>query len=153
MKNSVLIGLGGAIITGIIIGVQASISNRGGNLIGPIKTGVLTNLGSGMFALLFIIVTVIWRLQEWRNIPTPTIGMLIFSGGLGLLVVIGVSFSLRYTGATAGIAALILGQLLISMIVDAMGWNGQAAIPITWQRIAGIVVMAIGVYLLVQRND
>jgi transporter family-2 protein len=152
VKNSLLIGISGALLTGMIIGVQATLSNRGGNIIGPIRTGMLTNLGSGIFAILFIVITMIWRTVEWRNLPNPTLGMLLFSGGLGVLIVIGVSFSLRYTGVTAGSAALILGQLLISMVVDAMGWSGQEVVPVTWQRVLGILVMAIGVYLLMPKD-
>ena len=75
-----------------------------------------------------------------------------FSGGLGILIVIGVSFSLRYTGVTAGTAAIILGQLLVSTIVDATGLSGQAPIPINWQRVAGLLVMGLAIFLLVPRK-
>lgn len=152
MKNAILIGTLTALITGVLIATQATFSNRGGNIIGPIRTGILTNLGSGLFALVFILVTIIWHSLEWRNLPQPTVWMLLFSGGLGVLIVIGVSFSLRFTGVTAGTAAIILGQLLISSIVDANGLSGQPPIPITWQRIAGLLVMGLAVFLLLPRK-
>ncbi|PKO18992.1 MAG: hypothetical protein CVU39_00130 [Chloroflexi bacterium HGW-Chloroflexi-10] len=152
MKNTILIGLLAALTTGVLIGVQATFSNRGGQIIGPIRTGVLTNLGSGIFALIFIAITLVWRTLEWRNLPQPTLTMLIFSGGLGVLIVIGAAFAMGTVGVTAGMASLILGQLLISTIVDAAGWGGQAPIPVTFQRIAGLLVMAVAVYLLVPRK-
>jgi transporter family-2 protein len=152
MKNVILLGTITAILTGVLIATQATFSSRGGHIIGPIRTGVLTNLGSGLFALIFILVTIVWRTTEWRNLPQATTGMLLFSGGLGILIVIGVSFSLRYTGVTAGTAALILGQLLVSTIVDATGLSGQDPIPVNWQRIAGLLVMGLAVFLLVPRK-
>lgn len=152
MKNSILMGISGALITGMIISIQATLSSRGGSIIGPIRTGLITNIGSGLFALLILGITLVWRVLEWRNLPAPTIGMLIFSGGLGILVVIGVSFSLRYTGVTAGSAALIMGQLLISMVVDGLGWSGQEAIPVTWQRILGLLMMGVAVYLFLPKD-
>ncbi len=152
MKNAILIGTLTAILTGILIATQATFSSRGGNIIGPLRTGILTNLGSGLFALIFMLVTIVWRTLEWRNMPQATVWTLLFSGGLGILIVIGVSFSLRYTGVTAGTAAIILGQLLISTIVDATGLSGQIPIPITWQRVAGLVVMGLAVFLLVPRK-
>lgn len=152
MKNAILVGTLIAIITGVLIATQATFSSRGGNIIGPIRTGILTNLGSGLFALLFILVTIIWHTMEWHNLPQATTWTLLFSGGLGILIVIGVSFSLRYTGVTAGTAAIILGQLLISTIVDATGLSGQEPIPINWQRVAGLLVMGLAIFLLVPRK-
>ena len=152
MKNTLLIGTLTALITGVLIATQATLSSRGGSIIGPIRTGILTNLGSGLFAIVFMLVTIVWRTLEWRNLPQATVWTLLFSGGLGILIVIGVSFSLRYTGVTAGTAAIILGQLLISMLVDATGLSGQAPIPVTWQRIAGLLVMGLAVFLLLPRK-
>lgn len=152
MKNTILIGTIVALVTGILIATQATLSSRGGNLIGPVRTGILTNLGSGIFALIFMLVTIIWRTLEWRNIPQATIGTLLFSGGLGILIVIGVSFSLWFTGVTAGTAAIILGQLLVSTIVDATGFSGQAPIPLSWQRVAGLLVMGVAVFLLLPKK-
>jgi uncharacterized membrane protein YdcZ (DUF606 family) len=71
---------------------------------------------------------------------------------LGILIVIGVAFSLRYVGVTAGAAAIIMGQLLISTIVDATGLSGQTPIPISWQRFAGLLVMGLAVFLLLPRE-
>jgi|SRR5665648_72802 len=152
MKNVILFGVLAALATGILIGVQATFSSRGGSIIGAIRTGVLTNLGSGIFAVIFIAVTVIWRLQEWQQIPNATFSMLIFSGGLGVLIVIGAAYAMGTVGVTAGMSSLILGQLLISTIVDAAGWGGRAPIPVNGQRILGLLVMALAVYLLVPRK-
>ena len=152
MKNALLFGTLTALITGVLIATQATLSSRGGSIIGPIRTGLLTNLGSGLFAIIFMLATIVWRTLEWRNLPQATVWTLLFSGGLGILIVIGVSFSLRYTGVTAGTAAIILGQLLISTLVDATGLSGQTPIPITWQRIAGLLVMGLAVFLLLPRK-
>jgi uncharacterized membrane protein YdcZ (DUF606 family) len=152
MKNTLLLGTFIAILTGVLISTQATFSSRGGGIIGPVRTGIITNLGSGLFAIIFITITIIWRTLEWRNIPQATVGMLLFSGGLGILIVIGVSFAMQYTGVTAGTAAVLLGQLLISTIVDATGLSGQTPIPITWQRVMGLLVMTLAIYLLLPRD-
>ena len=152
MKNIILWGVLAALATGALIGIQATFSNRGGQIIGAIRTGVLTNLGSGIFAVLFIVITLVWRTLEWRGLPQPTVITLLFSGGLGVLIVIGAAYAMGSVGVTAGMASLILGQLLISTLVDAFGWGGQAPIPVNWQRIVGLLVMGIAVYLLVPKK-
>lgn len=152
MKNFIYLGVLIALATGVTIGIQATFSSRGGQIIGATRTGVLTNLGSGIFALIFIAITLIWRTVEWRHLPGATVAMLLCSGGLGVLIVIGAAFAMGTVGVTAGISSLILGQLLVSTLVDSLGWGGQAPIALTWQRIAGLLAMALAVFLLVPRN-
>lgn len=152
MKNAIFFGVFAALVTGMLIAIQATFSSRGGHIIGPIRTGVITNLGSGIFAIIFIIITLIWRTVEWRNLPNPTIGMLLFSGGLGVLIVIGASYAMSTVGVTAGTASLIFGQLFISGIVDSLGWGGQTPIPFTWQRIVGLLLMGFAIFLLIPRT-
>ncbi len=152
MKNIIYLGVFAALVTGIAIGIQGTFSSRGGQIIGATRTGVLTNLGSGIFALIFIAITLIWRTVEWRQLPGATVGMLLFSGGLGVLIVIGAAYAMMTVGVTAGMSSLILGQLLISTVVDLMGWGGHAPIPLTWERVAGLLVMALAVWLLVPRG-
>jgi len=78
--------------------------------------------------------------------------MLIIAGALGIMIITGVSFSLQKAGVAAGLATLILGQMVVSVIIDARGLGGAAPIPITWPRILGLLVMAAGVYLLLPKK-
>jgi hypothetical protein len=47
MKQTIWIGVGMSLITGFLIGVQASFSDRGGQGIGALRTTLLTNLAGG----------------------------------------------------------------------------------------------------------
>jgi uncharacterized membrane protein YdcZ (DUF606 family) len=42
--------------------------------------------------------------------------------------------------------------MVISVIIDTKGWGGVPAIPITWSRVLGLLVMAAGVYLLLPKK-
>lgn len=152
MKNTILVGIASALLTGIAIGVQASLSNRGGQAIGALRTTLISNLGSGIFAV--VVAAIFWglRLIHWQSVTRPVTIMLLISGAIGVFIVMGAAYSLRFTGVTAGVATIILGQLMISTIVDAVGWGGLERIPITPQRIAGLLVMGLAVYLLLPRK-
>jgi uncharacterized membrane protein YdcZ (DUF606 family) len=77
----------------------------------------------------------------------------IFSGVIaGLILLVLASFSLSRTGVTAGLASIILGQMFISMIADSTGSGGVEPIPLSLQRIAGLVVMFIAVLLLLPKR-
>jgi len=152
MKQTIWIGVAVSLLTGIAIGIQASFSNRGGQGIGALRTTLVTNLAAGVLA--FLIAGSFWalRLVRWQDVPRPTLWMLVGSGALGIIIIMGAAYSLRFTGVTAGIATIILGQLLISTIVDAIGWGGLERIPITPQRVIGLVMMGIAVVLLLPRR-
>ncbi len=152
MKNTIILGIVGALITGVLIGLQSSLSNRSGQLIGPLRTGLLTNILGGGMALLVLLVALGGRWLGWEIPPRQAWVMLMASGGLGIFIIMGVAFSLRYTGVVAGLGTIILGQMLVSTVVDAVGWLGLQRIPFTWQRGLGLALMAVAIYLLLPRQ-
>jgi len=151
MRLSIITGALVALLTGIAIAVQSTMTSRVGGIIGDIRTGILTNTMGGIAAgslMLF------WLLREgpevWK-VPPVVIGVTALSGILGVLIITGISFSLQRAGVAAGLASVILGQLVISFIVDSLGIGGVEPIPISAARIAGILISAFGVYLLLPK--
>ena len=151
MKNAVVAGVLAALCTGVAIGAQSTLSSRAGLSIGPIRTGLLTNIAGGVAALLAFGFTWVQPTAEEGNLSTPVLVMLVASGVLGVFIIMGVAFALQQTGVTAGLATIILGQLLVSTVVDATGWGGAVPIPFSLQRVFGLLVMALAVYLLLPR--
>ena len=152
MRTAIIIGAFGALATGVAIGIQATLTSRVGGIIGNIRTGLLTNFLGGVIA--GVVVLVLFFLQgsgAWK-IPTTAVVMVAVSGTLGILIITGLSFSLQRAGVAAGLATIILGQLIVSIIVDTRGIGSVEPIPLTVPRIGGLFVMAIAVYLLMPRN-
>ena len=151
MKTTLVIGAIGAIITGLIVGIQSTVSSRAGSMIGEVQTGILSNLMAGIFAALLVILFLFrGGISEWK-ISQNAFGLVTFSGLLGILVITGVSFSLQRVGIAAGLAAILMSQLLVSMLVDTFGIGGAEPIPLTMQRVAGLFVLGSGVYLMMPR--
>ena len=152
MKNMIVIGGLGAFATGIAITLQAYLSGKAGNLVGPIKTGLWTNFLGG--ALAGLIILTIWFIGKDANTSlTQNAFVTIFiSGALGIIIITGIAFSINLAGVTAGVAAIFLGQMVLSTIVDTMGWGGVETIPLDSRRIIGLVIMAISVVLLLPRK-
>ena len=152
MKNILFVGVVAAILTGVVIGFQASFSARVGALIGPIRTGLITNIFGGVLAVLVLGATMIIPIGEKGEIPSRAVFLMFLAGLFGVFIVVGISFSLQRTGVTAGLASVILGQMLISTIADTTGLGGLEPIPLDFNRILGLIVMAVAVYLLLPRN-
>jgi transporter family-2 protein len=152
MKTSIITGALVALLTGLAIGTQATISSRVGSIIGELRTSLLSNSLGGVVAGLFIL-TVLLRedAQTWK-VPGTIIGVLALSGTLGIFIITGISFSLQRAGIAAGLATIILGQLAFSFLIDSLGIGGVEPIPISMQRFSGIIVTAIGVYLLLPKE-
>lgn len=121
MKLSILIGALVALLTGIAIAVQSTMTSRVGSLIGDFRTGILTNTMGGIAAGSLML---IWLLREgpetWK-VPPIALGITAISGILGILIITGISFSLQRAGIAAGLASVILGQLALSMVIDTVG--------------------------------
>jgi len=152
LKSSVIVGVLGALATGLVIGIQSTISSRSGGLIGDLRTGLLTNAIGGAIAGLIVLLLMLRQgVGAWRP-PTAVTVTLAISGILGIGIITGIAFSLQRTGVATGIATLIAGQLIISVIVDSKGIGGVDPIPLTPQRVLGLVVMAAAVYLLLPKQ-
>ncbi len=152
LTNIVLMGVLAALATGIAIGVQSTLSSRIGGMIGNFKTGVLMNAIGGLIAGLIFITLLIVKGKGFWQTPVTALVLLIIAGALGIVIVTGVAFSMQKAGVAVGLATLILGEMVLSVIVDAKGWAGAPVIPITWPRILGLFVIAAGIYLLLPKK-
>jgi transporter family-2 protein len=152
VSTYLVLGVIGALITGLAIGSQSTLSSRIGTLIGSFKTGVLMNLVGGALAGLVFIVLLLVNGRDFLKVPPVTWVLLTVAGALGIVIVTGVAFSLQRAGVATGLATIILGQMAVSIIADARGWGGAAPIPVTLPRILGLVLMAAGVYLLLPKQ-
>jgi len=152
MKLSIITGALVALLTGIAIAVQSTLTSRVGGVIGDIRTGILTNTMGGIAAGILML---IWLLREgpqtWR-VPPVVIGVTALSGILGVLIITGISFSLQRAGIAAGLASVILGQLALSFMIDSIGIGGAEPIPVSASRIVGLLLAAFGTYLLLPKT-
>lgn len=152
MNKELIIGVLGALGTGFAIGMQSTLSSLIGAIAGNLRTGMFMNFIGGIIAGLFILAFTLIGGKDYWHMPGRAVWMLVIAGALGIMIITGVSFSLQKAGVAAGLATIILGQLVISAIVDATGAGGARVIPFTWQRAAGLLVIGLGVFLILPRK-
>jgi bacterial/archaeal transporter family-2 protein len=71
-------------------------------------------------------------------------------GLLGAAYITSVLVTVRSLGVGGIVAATIAGQLAVSLVVDHFGWLGVAKHPIDVTRVVGVVLLAVGTYLVVR---
>jgi len=151
-KNAILMGGIAALVTGIAIGVQSFLSGRAGTMIGPVNTGFWTNFLGGTLAGILILILSKFVNPNIGTITKPALLITLTSGALGILIIMGISFSISRAGMAAGMAAVIFGQFLFGVIADTVGLAGLAPIPLDLRRIVGLAIMAVSVILLLPRK-
>lgn len=152
MQNATFSGLSIALGSGLAIGVQATLFTLIGRSIGPVRASLVLNVTGGLVAgTILVVVLGIRRHQQW-NLTGSTLLSAVIAVSIGIFIVIGTTIALQRTGVAMGIATMFLGQMIIGIIVDALGWAGGQAVPLDLRRMVGLVIMAVAIMLLAPRT-
>lgn len=71
-----------------------------------------------------------------------------FSGAIGVLFVASSAVNAVRLGGVVFVAVTIAGQLFGSLVIDTFGLFGFPAAPISAGRVAGLALLALGVFLI-----
>lgn len=69
-------------------------------------------------------------------------------GILGVAIVYGVAMAIPRAGVANATTAIIIFQLSTAIVLDHFGFFGLEIIPFNWYKLAGLVLLAIGGYLM-----
>ncbi len=134
--------------TGGLVALQAPINSMLGKTIGTWQAAFVS-FAIGTVALACIAALArggLGQIAEARHLTWYYL-----SGGLlGAAYITSVLVTVRSLGAGGVVAATIAGQLAVSVVVDHFGLLGVVKQPVTVVRVAGIVLLAIGTYLVVR---
>ena len=72
-------------------------------------------------------------------------------GGMGVVVVLSITVVTPKIGAAATIGLLIAGQLAMGVLIDRYGWFGVEQVPLSWPRLLGVLLLAVGALLALRR--
>jgi len=153
MQKSIGIALAVAVLSGLAIGVQAALNGAAGKIVGATLTGLLVNFTGGAAAGVILAVMYL-RLGNggFSNLNPTSLGIIFASGLLGIGIITGVAYAFPKTGVAAGSAAIIASQMVVAVTVDTLGLMGGQPIPLSWMRIAGLGLLALGTWAILPRG-
>lgn len=152
MREMSLTGITVALGSGLAIGIQATLFTLVGRSIGPVRASLILNVTGGIVAgLVMLVVLGVGGSKHWE-ISRSTLITAVIAVTLGLFIVTGVTLAFQRTGVAAGIATVFLGQMLIGIVVDALGLAGGEAVPLDLRRLLGLVIMAVAIVLLTHQK-
>jgi transporter family-2 protein len=138
-----------AAAAGGLVGMQAPVNSRLGKSVGSLEAATFSFL-VGTVALVLILFLArggIGGLGQLGRVPWWGL----VGGLLGAVYVSVALVAVRTLGASGLTAAVIAGQLVISLAVDRLGLLGVAKQNIGAGRVAGIVLLVAGVALVVRK--
>jgi bacterial/archaeal transporter family-2 protein len=134
---------------GILVGMQAPINARLGKAVGSVQAATLSFL-VGTVALVAILTVADGGFGGFSNVGRAP--WWAFVGGLlGATYVTVAILTVRTLGASGLTAAVITGQLVISVAIDRFGLLGIDRQPIALHRVVGLALLVVGVALVVRR--
>ncbi len=141
-----------ALFAGAVIPIQAGANATLGRNLGHPLWATLTSLSLSVLLGLM--------LAGWMRVPMPNAGAAVqgplwsWVGGIsGLIYVLSAVVLTPKLGVTTFMAAVVAGQLVISLLLDHYGLLGLTAKAISWQRLLAAVLIVSGVLLLHFSNN
>ena len=133
---------------GGLIALQAPINSQLGKKIGTFQAAFFSfAIGTVLLLVIASFATGgLGRIGEARHLSW----YYLTGGILGAAYVTSVLVTVRTLGAGGVVAATIAGQLTMAVVVDQLGILGVTKQPITAARVAGIVLLGVGTFLIVR---
>jgi bacterial/archaeal transporter family-2 protein len=104
----------------------------------------------GTICVLLITFTFAGGLRGDEGSESPAWYYWVLGGVGGLIIVLTTLITVRELGAGGVTAATITGQLALSVVLDRLGVLGLDERAITWEKVLGIALLALGTLLIVR---
>lgn len=136
-----------AILAGGLTAVQGAFNARLGMLLNHPLQATLVSFSVGTCGV------IVACLALGAGFPAPATLLsvppwLLIGGLFGALFVTATVLFIPHIGVASMLVAALLGQMLVSLLLDQAGVHGGAAIPVSPLRIAGALLVLCGLYLL-----
>ena len=129
--------------------MQVAVQGRLGERVGSLEAVATTALVGGFLALVLLLVV----RQSFGGIAEAASGpkWQLLGGVFGVVIVFGITYAAARIGVLATSAFLIAAQFSLAALIDRFGWFGVDRVAVTWPRLAGIVLLAVGAALTLRR--
>ena len=126
--------------------VQGTINSALAEEIGLTETTFIVHL---VAVLALILVLLFSKESNFRfNLLREVPWYLYLGGLLGVVITYTVAFSIPKLGVAVATTAIVAFQVSTAALIDHLGLFGMDRVPFGWNRVAGIIFLAVGVKLL-----
>lgn len=133
-----------ALLAGAALSFEGAIYAELGKTIGQIETSFYNFfMGSIIMGLLWIFfgkgdLSYTLKAPKWT----------LLGGGLGVVYLTAIVISVPYVGVGISMVAVVIGQLVMSMVIEHFGWLGSKKTKINKEKIFAVISMIIALILI-----
>ncbi|MCK3682718.1 DMT family transporter [Maribellus sp. YY47] len=135
------------LLIGFLLAIQGSINTQLTTFLKHPIQGALVNFMVGFICLLALNLVFRTQIPDWGHVKTAP-WYLLAGGMLGAIFVSSVIFFIPKIGVSTVLAASIAGQLIAASVIDHFGFFGLNVHQISAGRIAGILLLISGIFLI-----
>jgi transporter family-2 protein len=138
------------VMAGGFIALQAPINATLGRAVGSPLAAASISFAVGTAALVAITLLLSGSFGGYGGLGgVRGLSLVYLTGGLlGAVYVTTALITVRFLGAGAVTAATVTGQLATSLLIDRLGVLGLESRPLSLQRVAGVLLLALGTFLV-----
>jgi transporter family-2 protein len=146
MSSNLLLLSGIAVIGGVAVALQAQLMALLDRGMGTLESVFITYGGGGLLIGLAMLFLRGGNLSIWHTIPWYAY----LSGAAGLIIVASIGFSVPRLGLVTAFTLLVAAQFIVGALLDHFGLLGAEVRELDPRKIAGMLIMLLGVWLTVR---
>ncbi len=137
------------VAAGGFVAAQPAVNNVLSRKVGTLGA-VSVNFLVGTILVLFVTYVFAGGIRDIEGVESPAWYYWVLGGVGGVAIVLASLIGVRELGAGGVTVAVIAGQLTLSVVLDRLGVFGLEERAITWEKMLGIALLAVGTILVVR---
>lgn len=134
------------LLGGVAVGLQAPLASLIGQRLGSMESVFIVHLSGALASGVLLLTQAGGALARWHILPWYAA----LAGIPGIIIVSATNLVIPRLGATASLALIVSGQLLIGLLFDHFGLMGVTPRPVDLTRVVGVGLLFGGAFLIIR---
>lgn len=130
-------------LAGAAMSVQGVMNTRLGEGIGTMEANTLVQCTAAVLSVLALFVHRTGSFSQLGSVPC----YYMLGGVLGLVITVTVMLGIGALSPTVAVSVILISQLAVAALIDALGLMGAERVALDWQKGLGLALMVGGVLL------
>lgn len=147
--NSTAVAASLALAAGLGGAVQIAVQGRLGDRVGALEAVATASLIGAVIALAVLLVARKSLSGIGDAFGAPK--WMLLGGAMSALIILAITIAGPRIGIVATTSVLIAAQFTLATVIDRYGWFGVERIAVSWPRVIGLALLAVGAALTLRR--